>query len=158
MEPTLPRSASAPFDRADANVVLLSSDGVDFHTHKHILAVASGVFDDILGLPQPANAADQDIHHITGLPIVRVAEDSVTLDRLLRFIYPVPDPVLASASDVAAVLAVALKYEMEEACAVLQKQLLTSVDAEDPLQVYAVACRLGLEPVAKATAVVVSVR
>ncbi|OJT03115.1 hypothetical protein TRAPUB_6303 [Trametes pubescens] len=47
------RKASAPFDRDDADLILRSSDNIDFHVHRIILTLASPVFAGMFTTPQP---------------------------------------------------------------------------------------------------------
>ncbi|KAI0741975.1 hypothetical protein C8Q80DRAFT_167745 [Daedaleopsis nitida] len=81
--------------------------------------------------------------YMDGKPVVIVDEDGHTVERLLRLCYPVADPVLTDLKDVRLVLAAALKYEMEEATALMKRALLTFLQAR-PFAVWAAACTLGL--------------
>ncbi|KAI0944264.1 hypothetical protein AcW1_002016 [Taiwanofungus camphoratus] len=146
-EPT----ASSPFDKADADIILRSSDNVDFYVYKVVLRLASPFFEDMFTLPQNSCPEGQDTHPHSGLPLVHVTENSQTLDSLLRLCYPVADPVLSKLADVQAVLSAALKYQMDEATA-LMKTYLSSHVRNKPLSVYAIACSLGLEENARAAA------
>ncbi|KAI0732150.1 hypothetical protein C8Q72DRAFT_753347, partial [Fomitopsis betulina] len=67
--------APAPFNRSSADVILRSSDLVDFRVRKGILAEASSVFDDMFGIPQPENTPSQGDTR-EGLPVVRLEENS----------------------------------------------------------------------------------
>lgn len=73
------------FDVPDANLIIRSSDFVDFRVHKQVLAMASPVFKDLLSLPQPPDSESDD-----GLPVVNLFEDSELLHSLISIIYPVP--------------------------------------------------------------------
>ncbi|KAH9943642.1 hypothetical protein B0H21DRAFT_484378 [Amylocystis lapponica] len=149
-EPSLPSVASAPFDKPNADIILRSSDLVDFRTYKAILALASPVFEDMFDIPQPSSSA-QDIHRESDLPIISVAESSVTLDHLLRRCYPMENPVVSNIADTVEVLEAAQKYQMKGATAQLSKSLLGfSQVATYPT--YAIACKYGLEDAARAAA------
>jgi hypothetical protein len=84
------KSPLEPFGASDANLVIRSSDFVNFKVHKPVLAVASPFFEDLLSLPQPADSESVD-----GLPVVQVSEDSELLNTLVSMLYPlrpvVPD-------------------------------------------------------------------
>ena len=69
----------------DANLVLRSSDLVDFRVHKSVLALVSPFFEDLLSLPQPSDGEIVD-----GLPVIRMSEDSGLLSCLVSILYPVP--------------------------------------------------------------------
>ncbi|KAI9064030.1 hypothetical protein FKP32DRAFT_1531144, partial [Trametes sanguinea] len=45
----------SPFDQPSADIVIRSSDSVDFHVHTQILAQASPFFATMLSLPQPSH-------------------------------------------------------------------------------------------------------
>lgn len=143
-------TASSPFDRPNADVILRSSDNVDFHLHRVVLGLASDFFEDMFSLPQPLSEKGHDVHPGTGLPLVHVTEDSRTLDRLMRLCYPVKDPILEDASTVGDVLKAATKYQLEDVIA-RSRGLLSAFTSKDPLLVYTIACSLQLEPEAAAS-------
>ena len=70
------------FDVPDANVIIQSSDLVNFRVHKPVLAMASPVFKVMLSLPQPS-----DSESVGGLPVVRLSEDSDLLNTLVSMLY-----------------------------------------------------------------------
>ena len=74
-----------PFEVPDANLIIRSSDNIDFRVHKSLLAMASPFFKDLLSLPQPS---DSEI--VDGVPVVRLPESSELLNNLLSILYPVP--------------------------------------------------------------------
>ncbi|KAH9916058.1 hypothetical protein B0H21DRAFT_703152 [Amylocystis lapponica] len=153
-EPPLPSVASAPFGKPNADIILRSSDLVDFMTFKIVFALASPVFEDMFEIPQPpSSSVAQDIHPENGIPIIFVAENSATLDRILRLFYPVANPVLSNVADTDEALGAAQKYQMTEATAQLSRSLLGFSEVEI-YPTYAVACRYGLEDVARAAALV----
>lgn len=78
-------SPSELFDVPDANLIIRSSDSVDFRVHKPVLAMASSVFKDLFSLPQPSDSKSDD-----DFPVVNLPEDSELLHCLLSIIYPVP--------------------------------------------------------------------
>jgi hypothetical protein len=88
------------FDVPDANLIIRSSDSVDFRVHKPVLAVASPVFKDLLSLPQPSDSESDD-----DLPVVQLPEDSELLQSLISIIYPVPTVIPNSYEKVSYLLA-----------------------------------------------------
>ncbi|KAH8990394.1 hypothetical protein EDB86DRAFT_1772940 [Lactarius hatsudake] len=82
--PSEPLSLKVP----DANVIIRSSDQVNFRVHKSLLAMSSSLFDDLFSLPQPPDGEIVD-----GLPVVQLPEDANLLNILVSLIYPVP-PVI----------------------------------------------------------------
>jgi hypothetical protein len=81
------------FDLRDANLIIRSSDLVDFRVHKSVLAVVSPFFKDLLSLSQPSDSESVD-----GLPVVRLAEDSELLNTLVSMLYPI-DTVIPKSYD-----------------------------------------------------------
>ena len=144
--------ALAPFNNPAADFIIRSKDGVNFRVRSGIIAEASLVFSGMFEIPLPEpNQSTDDADYMDGKPVVAVEEDSTTLDRLLRLCYPTADPVFTELRDVRLVLAAAMKYEMEEAIALMRKTLLTFVDVL-PFRVWASACILGLEGESKIAA------
>ena len=79
-------SSTSPLDTSgvpDANIIIRSSDLVNFRVHKSVLAMASPFFKDLLSLPQPP-----DGEFIDGLPVVQLSEDSNLLSTLVSMLYP----------------------------------------------------------------------
>ncbi|TBU30620.1 hypothetical protein BD311DRAFT_754080 [Dichomitus squalens] len=147
-----PTFALAPFDNPAADVVLRCRDGVHFRVRSAILLEASPVFAELLAALPCGGATDiQEGPTFEGMPMVVIAEDSDAIDPLLRLCYPTADPVLVDLKDIRPVLAAAIKYQMEEASAVLKKMLLSFLE-EQPLRVWAYACLLHLEEEARAAA------
>lgn len=146
-----PTNAAHPFDKPDADIVLRSSDLVDFRVRRRILFEASPVFESILSIPQPTSCD-------TTPPVVEVVEESTTLDILLRICYPIVKPTSQwSLKDSARALNGARKYDMELPIALLTNELVAAA-SHSPMQVWAIACRTGLEELAihaaKATLVI----
>ncbi len=81
----LPTSPPETLDVSDMDLIIRSSDLVDFRVRKSVLAMASPFFKDLLSLPQPS---DSEI--VDGLPVVQMSEDSELLNSLVSILYPVP--------------------------------------------------------------------
>ena len=115
--------AEPPFNNSAADVIIRSRDGVHFCVRSAILAEASPVLSDMLASPQCERTID-------GKSVLALQEESDVLDPLLRLCYPVADPVFASLKEIRLVLAVALKYNLEEASLILRKKLRSYIDNE----------------------------
>ncbi|OBZ66359.1 hypothetical protein A0H81_13587 [Grifola frondosa] len=138
--------ATSPFDDREADIVIRSSDQVEFYVHKIILSVASPVFRDMFALAQPSRSS-------TGKEEpVEVQESSIVLDMLLRLCYPVAAPSIGL-NDIVAVLESARKYQMDGVKGRMKEILLLPNSwQEQPLQVYALACGCGFSDVAMTAA------
>jgi hypothetical protein len=111
--------AQAPFDNPKADVILRSSDNVDFRVFRLLLSLASPIFNDMFAMPQASEKINDNNQEMKdGLPIIQLAEDSQTLSKLLITCYPRyagDAPELETLEDLQAFLEVATKYEMDEA-------------------------------------------
>lgn len=134
---------SCPFENPHADILLLSSDGAEYRMSKAALILASPFFENMLSLPQPADAPPGDEHH-DGLPVVHLTDSSDVLGTLLHFCLPRAPPELHDLGAVVRVLEGAKKYQMEwahtPACDALRR-----LAEREPIRAYAVACRYGLK-------------
>ncbi|PCH36290.1 hypothetical protein WOLCODRAFT_166820 [Wolfiporia cocos MD-104 SS10] len=137
--------SSPPFDREDADTVLLSSDGVSFRAHRIILTIASPFFQSMFDLPQSPNASG-------AAQVVPMSESSRVLDALLRFVYPVVHPTIKDFDLARDVLDAAIKYDIAAAIEGVEPKLRALISS-DPLSAYAVACRHKMESLAKQAAI-----
>ena len=136
--------AAAPFDHAKADIILRSSDNIDFRVFKLFLSLASPFFETLFNIPQPVEEnGDQEIKD--GLAVVPVTEDSKTLNALLCFCYPstlVDDPNIEALKDAMDVLEAARKYSLD-AIEKKARQAIANpkiLEAE-PLRCFAIAHR-----------------
>ncbi|KAI0043872.1 hypothetical protein FA95DRAFT_1497942, partial [Auriscalpium vulgare] len=136
----------SPNNAPSADVILRSTDSVDFRMHKDILAMASPFFKDMFKLPQSPSTSSR-------VPIM-MPEESETISHLVAAMYPItstPDNV----DSTMALLAALQKYGMGSEVAIdghfavirqqLSKQLLPRFVEEDPCRTYALAVRYRLK-------------
>ncbi|KAI0704113.1 hypothetical protein C8Q76DRAFT_684104 [Earliella scabrosa] len=140
--------APSPFDKPSADIILRTSDHVDYHVHSQILIVASSVFEMILSLP---HTPEPDGQTTSGRPIIAIEESSKVIEVLLRIVYPLEREVTSrTLGEVEGALKAALKYDVELAIAVLKTDFRTAAaNSSLTLDAYAAACRLGLEDLAR---------
>ena len=136
--------AAAPFDHAKADIILRSSDNIDFRVFKLFLSLASPFFETLFNIPQPDEEnGGQEIKD--GLVVIPVTEDSKTLDALLRFCYPctlADDPSLEVLKDAMDVLEVARKYSLDVIETKARKAIVNPKFLEaEPLRCFAIAHR-----------------
>lgn len=119
--------AKAPFDSQDAEVIIRSSDNVDFRVFKILMSLASNVFKDMFALPQgPATVFDQETRD--GLPVIVVTERSEIVEMLLKFCYPnllSSVPGLKTMDEILPLLQVMDKYGIEKLESRLREALVT---------------------------------
>ncbi|KAH8977581.1 hypothetical protein EDB86DRAFT_1109918 [Lactarius hatsudake] len=135
----------------DADVILQSSDLVNFRVQRSILATSSAFFGDLFSLPQPS---DNDV--IDGLPVVHPPEDAEVLSCLVTMLYPVPSELPDSDDKILALLAACQKYDMTTVqssvrAEVSRRGLLLPTGTES-FRLFAVAYRKRLIPEMKALA------
>jgi len=155
--------ASPPFDKPSADLILRSSDLVDFRVHTCILKHVSSVFNDMFLFPQPNSRADRRRSgsfsdsgagaqpYKNGLPLVPVQEASDVLGQLLRICYPVPNPSLDKFDTLSPVLAAAVKYAMDDILPVLQEDL-RRFARSSPIRSYCLAVHYGFASEAQVAA------
>lgn len=132
--------ADAPFNEGEGDIILRTADGVHFCVYRVVLALASPFFKAMFSLRQPDSAAASS----SGPPVVPVSEDALALDCLLRHCYPIQPPTVVDIEALGRVLEAAIKYDMDQPTR-LMKARLRDLMEDEPLQAYAVSCRLGCE-------------
>jgi len=136
--------AGPPFDSLHADVILRSSDNVDFRTFKLLLSLASPVFEDMFNMtPLDCETSVKD-----GALVVQMqSESSRTLEMLLGFCHPNFMPTLESLDVINDVLAAAMKFEMAAALKWARVNLVGPRFTEkQSVRAFAIACKYELEP------------
>ncbi|KAK2462731.1 hypothetical protein APHAL10511_005249 [Amanita phalloides] len=108
MDATPTLVAPHPFDDSDGDLILRTSDKVDFHVHRAILRLSSSVFASMLSFPQPPSQADGLSNNV-----IDVSDDSKVLYQVLSWIDPRGTLRLGDLDEVAAILTCAEKYDLE---------------------------------------------
>ncbi|KAJ7818629.1 hypothetical protein B0H13DRAFT_2455014 [Mycena leptocephala] len=122
-----------PFNDPAADVILSSSDGVDFRVYRLVLSLLSPVFKDMFSVPQPQDDP--------AVPSITMAESAVVLDGVLRFCYPGADTVVKSVAHLGEILEISLmKYDIQGITSTAKQYLQGYMDAQ-PIAVFAIACR-----------------
>ena len=142
-------TAGAPFDDTRADVILRSSNGVDFCVFKIILSLASPIFADMFSIPSPSPASSETFRD--KLPVVMLSEDSIVLDLALRRCYPIRCPELVELRDAHALLEFERKYQVDALNPPLTHYLMSAVE-RDPVSAYILATKYQYEDVAKIAA------
>ncbi|EIN08239.1 hypothetical protein PUNSTDRAFT_134630 [Punctularia strigosozonata HHB-11173 SS5] len=127
----------SPFDFADADLVLRSSDGKNFHVHRIVLGLASTVIRDF---PFELSRLPEDTHD--GKPVFPLSSESSTaVAHFLQLVYPLPPPTFATLAEAHAVLEFGRKYGAEQVLRRVSDTLLAGpLLATQPHGVYALAC------------------
>lgn len=126
-----------------ADIILRSSDGVEFRTHMSVLSKESQVFQGMFDLPMP-NKMDVDGELPGALPAVDMEESHGTLDNILRLCYNSTNaPIMHSFEEARDTVAAMTKYEMDEKWSEWMKKTLVSFALQEPWNVYAFALHLS---------------
>lgn len=154
-------TAVSPFNRPSEDVILRSSDGVDFYVNKWILIGASAVFADMFSLPQPASdvsskdpsaPSESVVSSPPKFPVVELNEVGRTIETLLRLFHPLPpSPEFPTFDSTKPVLEAAHKYQMDHAFELLRPQLLR-FSKVTPVRIYAFAARCGVSDLMQSAA------
>jgi len=141
-----PSTALYPFDDVSADVILRTSDNIDFFVYKLILSIASPFFKSMFSLPQSTQCTPPH-------PVIEVTESGAVIDALLRIVYPNTDQEAEDFEAVIMVLEAAKKYEVGKV-ENRMKPILRKFAEDNPLKVFAAACKLNLEDVTKDAALI----
>uniref|UniRef100_A0A0W0FQT4 BTB domain-containing protein n=1 Tax=Moniliophthora roreri TaxID=221103 RepID=A0A0W0FQT4_MONRR len=114
--PRLPIAVSEPFNDPKADIVLRTTDNAEFRVYRSILSLSSPFFMDMFSLPQPPKGEKADAKApSTSDQVLPVDENSLILDRVLRYMYPSCEPPLWSdLQEIIPVIQVMTKYQMEQ--------------------------------------------
>ena len=139
-------------DMPNADIVLQSSDHVNFRVHRVILVTSSSFFRDMFSLPQPENDIAPD-----GLPVLRLSETAEVLNSLISMLYPVPPDMPRSTDNILALLSATDKCDMAAVQSfiwteVSHEGLLSPTDSAGVFYMYAVMCNKRLIPEMEAAA------
>lgn len=134
---------SSVFCASDADLILYSSDRVEFRVFSRILIESSPVFRDMVSIPKPPEM--QGV-----VNAVHLDENGETLELLLQFIYPMPDPSFSTFDILKRLMKAADKYILEGSTHSLKRILVSPTFMDrDALRVYAIACMYGHQAEAK---------
>ena len=125
-----------PFvDTEYADIILRSSNGVEFHVHKAILAFASPYFTHMFRLPSKDGQS----------LLLDVPESDQIWESLLRLCYPVDAPSV-NIDTIADLTAAAIKYDFPHAIKFMGNELRSYIglNESNTLDVFAIAYRLEL--------------
>lgn len=140
-----------PFVGSDADVILRSSDGVEFQAHKLILSYASPVFRDMFQIGDASSSNAHTPACKSELSIIDLTEPQHVLYHILHHCYPIPHNTPTTLDDLVPLLTAAVKYDMQGVLSLLQYAL-RPLRKTQMLQVYAIACRFGFERLAQEAA------
>jgi hypothetical protein len=142
------RVADPPFDDTNADLILISSDGIIFYVHKLLLALVSTAFETTFSLTQSQERYD-------GRPYVSLDDEARKLYLLLSWCDQRCAHRSTDLDDLQCVLELADKYSMDHIVAHVENTMLGMKDAivSEPLRTFCIAARFRLRPVAHAAAI-----
>ncbi|KAJ7631111.1 hypothetical protein FB45DRAFT_917527 [Roridomyces roridus] len=144
-----PFSAASSVGVVPADLILRSSDGVDFYVHKYVIVKAST--DAFKDASCPVTHPSKDVNgFLQTVPIVCVKDPRDVVYRLLLLSYeaPIEGYPVDMLQGVHVIYRVAYGYNMFGICAKLRAIMHARMAAE-PLRVFAIACNLALAQTVK---------
>ncbi|KAI0654182.1 hypothetical protein C8Q70DRAFT_541143 [Cubamyces menziesii] len=141
-------SSPAPYqDPAQGDLILRTSDGIQYHVLQRRLADVSPVFSNIFLRLSPLSEGEE-----LEEPVVDVSEPSCAWIKVLPLVYNAKEPDL-SLEDIGNVIGITKTYRMEGVQSRMRTHLLgrNFVDT-DPHTVYLLACAGGFEDIARIAA------
>ncbi|KAF8258572.1 hypothetical protein EI94DRAFT_1754283 [Lactarius quietus] len=130
-----------------ADIILRSSDLVDFRVHKSTLSISSPFFNDMFSLPQPPLGHDEMANE---LPVVQLSECSEVLLSLVTMLYPIPVVIPDSYDKALALLAASQKYDMSTVQSTIRSEMksrnITTPTGVLAFRAYAIASGHALIP------------
>ncbi|KAI0266136.1 hypothetical protein BC834DRAFT_935728 [Gloeopeniophorella convolvens] len=136
----------APFDYSDADVIIRSSDRVDFHIYKFHLIKASPAFKEMLeSTPSHGTTSAEGI---SSVPVLSLSEDKSVLTTLLSAIFPVHLVIPETYEEMVQVFSAAYKYKLQSVVSILNTgfpELVPSmISRDDAFRAFCLARRYGL--------------
>lgn len=147
-----PRTAPHPFNARDAEVVLSTSDNMQFRVYKSVIELASPVLaSKLAGVPPSSERRFSLPNPVRKLT---VPESSRVVSALLRIVYPTDETLPTDLHTLYLALIAARDYQIQKAICVLQDTLTARKDDKSvaPELLYAIACRCDLHELASAAA------
>lgn len=129
------------FKGSEGDVILRSSDDLEFRVYQIVLSQGSPVFDDMFQSPKPV-ATDESTAQ-DSLQTVHMQETADVIGSLIELCYPMQDPVIQCLRRLRPVLAAMVKYQMDATRSDWMKKMLRLAAETEPLGTYAVALSLG---------------
>ncbi|TFY63455.1 hypothetical protein EVG20_g6306 [Dentipellis fragilis] len=145
-----------PLDGLEADIILRSSDSVDFRTHKCILVIVSPVFRTFFQATQmqdrsiTGSAQSGNSNWEGGLPVLRLPGDGQTLQFLLSTILPIPIVYPTSFRNALSAIDAAEDYKIAGASNKLRELIqghepYSTINPDKALRAYGQACLYRLE-------------
>ncbi|KAH9915191.1 uncharacterized protein BXZ73DRAFT_54503 [Epithele typhae] len=139
-------------DASIGDIIIRTSDNVEFHVHSRRLADASPFFADMFTLPPLPTTSSTEGPTITEKLAVDVSEASTVWSKILPLIYLAEEPPLDLA-DLRALIATGRKYGIPGVVGHARGPLYSPEFLDEhPYAVYALACFGGFEDVARVAA------
>lgn len=139
--------ARPPFDGGKGDVVLRSSDKIDFAVAKGVVAYISTFFEGMFSFPQLPESQSSEDEYKEGMVVINMPENSDVIDNLLRWVYPATAPEYKP-DILNDVLQAADKYGVQDVEVQVQRYmrlLFPELLRTEPLRAFAVAYRFGLK-------------
>ncbi|TBU22120.1 hypothetical protein BD311DRAFT_602080, partial [Dichomitus squalens] len=145
---------AVPSNGLSNDIIIRSSDKVDFVIQRKLLSEASPILRDMLRMSQPPPYSAEPQDEIVGSPpVLALPEDGATISALLQFHTHGLDKDGPTLSKVRSILEAARRYRMYGVVAAFRPRLVELGKLRtDALSAFAIACSLGLDEEAETLA------
>jgi hypothetical protein len=147
------RETDPPFDDPEADVIIRSSNNIDFYVFKTLLSFSSSVFKDMFYVAQ---GKPEDDELKDGLQVIPTSDSAETWRILFRFLYPcgaAGQSTLNSLDEFSRAIEASRKYGITRAEEMIIAELIAPrFSKANPMRIYALACQYGLEAEAREAA------
>lgn len=134
-----PTTTSPRFQFPDSDLIIRTRDRVDFRVHKSLMSFSSRVFRDMLTLDNIAPPTSP-------MHVVEVSEISRHMEASLRYIYPLPSPVIQSLDQLVVLLEIADKYDISVILIAIEDFLLVdTLWKRDPVKSFGLSKKFNLK-------------
>ena len=123
----------------NGDIILCSSDQVEFRVFRWPLQRLSPVFSDMFTLPDPGSASPE----ASAQPIVQMDETAPVIEAILRLSYPIDPPIIKDLHTMALVTEAIVKLQAERRCKWWIRMTVDNLVPVNPWALYAILLALG---------------
>lgn len=124
---------------SNGDIILRSSDQINFCVFRWPLQRLYPVFSDMFHLPDPGSPSPDH----SSRPVVQMNETAIVIEALLRLSYPVEPPVVQNLREMTLIIEAIIKLQAEARCRWWIRMTTEKLVAVDPWAMYAILLALS---------------
>lgn len=136
--PNVPYDVPEELNDPNGDIVLRSSDQVDFRVFRWPLQRLYPVFSDMFHLPNPPTSSEPSTP-----PVVQMDETAPVIEALLRLSYPIAPPTIKDPHIIALVIEAIVKLQAEQQCRWWIRSTTETMATVNPWAMYAILLASG---------------